>query len=198
VSELRICFLGDSFVNGTGDPECLGWAGRVCRAAQQRGHAITYYNLGIRRETTTGLRGRWDAEVCRRLPPEYDGRLVFSFGVNDTAAEGSGTRVALAESVENARAMLDLARLRYPVLLVGPLPIADAAQTARIAYLSAQFAAVAATLKVPYLEVCAPLRASAVWLAEVAAGDGAHPSAGAYDALSRLVEAWPAWRAWAP
>jgi hypothetical protein len=25
LSEIRICFVGDSFVNGTGDPQCLGW-----------------------------------------------------------------------------------------------------------------------------------------------------------------------------
>ncbi|MDY6901411.1 MAG: lipase, partial [Cyanobacteriota bacterium] len=29
VKEMRICFVGESFINGTGDPECLGWAGRI-------------------------------------------------------------------------------------------------------------------------------------------------------------------------
>jgi hypothetical protein len=28
VVELRLCFLGESFVNGTGDPQCMGWASR--------------------------------------------------------------------------------------------------------------------------------------------------------------------------
>jgi hypothetical protein len=32
--EIRICFIGESFVNGTGDPEFLGWTGRVCRHAE--------------------------------------------------------------------------------------------------------------------------------------------------------------------
>lgn len=32
---MRICFIGDSFVNGTGDPECLGWAGRICVTARK-------------------------------------------------------------------------------------------------------------------------------------------------------------------
>lgn len=26
---MRICFIGDSFVNGTGDDTCLGWVGRI-------------------------------------------------------------------------------------------------------------------------------------------------------------------------
>ncbi|HZC55143.1 MAG TPA: hypothetical protein VE396_03730 [Xanthobacteraceae bacterium] len=30
---IRICFFGDSMVNGTGDDACLGWVGRICAAA---------------------------------------------------------------------------------------------------------------------------------------------------------------------
>jgi len=45
--EIRICFVGESFVNGTGDPEFLGWTGRVCRDAQRKGYEITHYNLGV-------------------------------------------------------------------------------------------------------------------------------------------------------
>jgi lysophospholipase L1-like esterase len=29
-NDIRICFVGDSFVNGTGDETALGWAGRLC------------------------------------------------------------------------------------------------------------------------------------------------------------------------
>jgi hypothetical protein len=43
VTDIRICFIGDSFVNGTGDPLCLGWSGRVCATAIQMGYPITYY-----------------------------------------------------------------------------------------------------------------------------------------------------------
>jgi hypothetical protein len=50
--EVRICFVGESFVNGTGDPECLGWTGRICVGANKKGYDITYYNLGVRRETS--------------------------------------------------------------------------------------------------------------------------------------------------
>jgi lysophospholipase L1-like esterase len=196
MAELRICFLGDSFVNGTGDPEGLGWAGRICQAARRRGHDVTHYNLGIRRETSRELRARWQREVALRLPADSTGRLVFSFGVNDTTAEGSATRVPLAESLANAHAILAEASRRRPTLLVGPPPVADPEQNSRIAHLSGQLAQVAAALAVPYLETCTPLLASAVWLAEVAASDGAHPGAGGYAELASLVDAWPAWQAW--
>jgi lysophospholipase L1-like esterase len=196
MAEMRLCFLGDSFVNGTGDPECLGWPGRLCQAANRDGHVVTYYNLGIRGETSAELRRRWREEVRRRLSSEHDGRLVFSFGVNDTTAAGAATRVALAASLDNGRAILEAARQAYPLLLVGPPPVAGDAHNARIAELSERLARLAGALDVPYLEVCAALRTSRNWLAEVAAGDGAHPGAGGYAELAQLVDRWPAWRAW--
>ena len=198
MAELWVCFLGESFVNGTGDPACLGWAGRLCRAAWRRGHDLTYYNLGIRRETSTELRARWREEAPRRRAAASDCRLVFSFGANDTAVEHARRRVAPAVSLENARAILAEARECYPVLLVGPPPVADTAHTARITRLSDELATVAARLGVPYLDVCARLRASRTWTREVRVGDGAHPGAAGYAALARLVDTWPAWRAWLP
>ena len=48
-SEIRICFIGDSLVNGTGDEAALGWAGRLCAMANESDIPVTYYNLGIRR-----------------------------------------------------------------------------------------------------------------------------------------------------
>ena len=68
MNEVRICFVGESFVNGTGDPECLGWAGRICVNANRKGYDITYYNLGVRRETSSELKNRWLREVSYRLP----------------------------------------------------------------------------------------------------------------------------------
>jgi acyl-CoA thioesterase I len=195
---LRICFFGDSFVNGTGDPAYLGWAGRLCQAARQRGHDVTYYNLGIRRETSGEFRDRWLGEARSRLPPEPDGRLVFSFGVNDTTMEGAATRVGLSQTLLNARLILESAQQAWPALLVGPPPVADETQNGRIAELCDGLGGVAGALSVPYLAVCAPLRATPLWMAEAAAGDGAHPSAGGYATLAALVEAWPAWRAWVP
>jgi hypothetical protein len=33
---IRICFFGDSIVNGTGDDACLGWVGRICSPVYAR------------------------------------------------------------------------------------------------------------------------------------------------------------------
>ncbi|MBE9125172.1 MULTISPECIES: GDSL-type esterase/lipase family protein [unclassified Coleofasciculus] len=193
---VRICFVGDSFVNGTGDPDCLGWTGRICASVCRQGYDITYYNLGIRRETSADIANRWLEEVSRRLPDEYDGRIVFSFGVNDTTIEQGKLRIQLEESVKNAYHILTAAQQLFPVLMVSPPPIADNKQNYRIAKLSEQLALVCHQLDVPYLDVFTPLQASAIWMDEVAANDGAHPSSAGYSKLAELVQDWDAWLAW--
>jgi acyl-CoA thioesterase-1 len=198
VVDVRICFVGDSFTQGTGDDACLGWPGRVCASARARSHAVTFYNLGIRRETTDDIRARWRAEVTPRLVAGVDGRIVFSFGANDATLENGNWRVPPALSEENARAIVARAKLSYPVLVVGPPPAPEADKTARHAELAARYAAVCAKLGVPFLDILEPIKSVDDWWAEVAAGDGIHPGARGYAALAGLVEAWPAWQAWLP
>src|SRR5215472_17715351 len=117
---MRICFIGDSLVNGTGDPTLLGWVGRVCAAGRRRGHDITCYNLGIRGDTTTDIAARWEDESARRLPDGVDGRLIFSFGANDCVTENGTPRVDPERALANARSVLEEARQRHPTLMLGP------------------------------------------------------------------------------
>lgn len=195
-SQIRICFLGESFVNGTGDPECLGWAGRICVNANKKGHDITYYNLGVRRETSTELKARWLREVTYRLPKEYDGRVIFCFGVNDTTIENSKTRVAFEDSLNNVRSILSEAKQLYPVLMVSPLPCTDEEQNQRIANLAEEFALVCQELDVPYLDVFPILEKSDIWIEEAKNYDGAHPRAAGYAELAQIVDNWDAWLNW--
>ncbi len=193
---MRICFVGDSFVNGTGDPACLGWTGRICAALYQKGVALTYYNLGIRRETSADIRARWLDEVLRRLPKAEDGRVVFSFGTNDTTIENGKTRVDFADSLEHTHHILQSAKQLFPVMMVGPPPIADDEQNRQTARINEQFALVCKRLEVPYLDVFTLLQDSEVWRRETAVGDGAHPGAAGYAEFARLVQSWPPWLAW--
>lgn len=199
MTDIRICFVGDSFVNGTGDSSGLGWVGRVCVAAQQASRpaiSLTYYNLGIRRDTSADITRRWHAEVTRRLPPECDGRVVFSFGTNDTTLEGGQPRVDLAQSIQYAQTLLTAACRQFPVLMVSPAPLIDSDQTSRIAQLSHHLKQVCDELAIPYLDVLTPLRRSPIWLHEAQAGDGAHPNAAGYAVYAQLVQHWSAWSDW--
>lgn len=198
MADVRICFIGDSFTQGTGDETSLGWPGRVCATARARGHAVTLYNLGIRRETSDDIRARWRAEVTPRLVAGVDGRIVFSFGANDATIEDGNWRVPAALSAENLRVMLGRALLAHPVLVIGPPPAPEADKTGRHAELAARYAEVCGALNVPFLDIVEPIKSVDAWWEEVADGDGIHPGARGYAALAGLVEAWPAWQAWLP
>ena len=193
---MRLCVFGDSFVNGTGDPERLGWLGRASAGARD----TTIYNLGVRGDTSADIRGRWRQEMDRRLTSADETRLIFAFGVNDCCPDDAGAerRVARDATVANTAAILGEASARWPILMIGPPPIADEAVNARIEDLTGALGATAARAGVPYCDVFRALHADKEWTRDVAAWDGAHPGAAGYSVLARLVMAWPAWRAWFP
>jgi acyl-CoA thioesterase I len=194
---MRICFIGDSFVNGTGDDDCLGWAGRLCSEARQRGRDVTYYNLGIRRDTSADIAARWETEATARLPPGHDGRLVFSFGVNDCVLEiPERSRVLADESVSNACAILSRARARYPILMIGPPCTGEAALDQRIEYVSERIATVCEDFAVSFLSVWPILEGNEVWLEEARQGDGVHPNRGGYLLMYNAILSWQPWRDW--
>ncbi len=196
---MRICFFGDSFVNGTGDDDALGWVGRLVAKARQGGRDVTAYNLGVRRDTSADVAVRWRREARLRLPPECDGRLVFSFGANDCVCDGAddGPRVAHAESLANLQAILEAAGRWLPTLMIGPGIVADdRAANARIRALSTDYAELCGRMGVPYLEICQLLSASPAWSGEALAGDGAHPNRGGYSVVADAVSSWRSWRDW--
>jgi acyl-CoA thioesterase I len=195
---IRICFFGDSIVNGTGDDTCLGWAGRLCASARRRGTDLTYYNLGIRRDTSADVLVRWQAEARARLGDEHDGRLVFSFGANDCCPgdDVGGVRVAPSRALTNANAILQVALAWRPTLMLGPLPLCDAAIDPRIRSLSADFVSLCGGLNVPYLDMFDFVAGSTGWRDGAIAGDGVHPNEGGYSLLAEAIEACSAWRDW--
>jgi acyl-CoA thioesterase I len=195
---IRICFFGDSIVNGTGDDACLGWVGRISSGARRRGIDLTCYNLGVRRETSADVLARWQAEARARLPDQFDGRLVFSFGANDCCPgdDVGGVRVAPSRALANAKAILQVALAWRPTLMFGPLPLCEATVDARIRNLSADFASLCGGLSVPYLDMFDLVASSTVWRDEAIAGDGVHPNEGGYSLVAEAIEACPVWRDW--
>ncbi len=194
---MRICFIGDSFVNGTGDDDCLGWAGRLCSQARRRGRDITLYNLGVRRDTSADIAARWEQEARARLPPEHDGRLVFSFGINDCVHDVAGRpRVAEDQAVVHARSILTRALAWRPTLMIGPPSTADAELDLRVRRLSDRIGLLCHDLRVPFLSSWDHVANSDAWRQEALRGDGVHPNREGYALLFSLVSSWPAWRDW--
>lgn len=195
MEDVRISFIGDSYVNGTGDPQYLGWPGRACAASNGKRAAITCYNLGIRADTSADILRRWQGEVAARRLVPHDARLVFGFGANDCWIIEEQPRVNRADSERNAEEILARAKELLPTLMVGPPPGLDADEHARRCEVSAMLKEVAARVGVPYLDAIAGLGevASETWRAEVRAGDQVHPGAGGYAALAEVVLGWSEW-----
>lgn len=189
----RICFVGDSFVQGTCDPECRGWVGRVASTARAVGFNVTAYNLGVRRDTSRDIFSRWATECAARLPAHCATYVVFSFGVNDTVEEAGGVRVGERDSVANLAAMISAAREKYRVAIVGPPVVADAIQNERILRLCASYEVKAVELGVPYLALAPKLAGNALWLRELAANDGSHPGLAGYDLMAAMIGEWSSW-----
>ncbi len=195
---MRICFIGDSFVNGVGDDEALGWRGRVTAAARKAGRDITAYDLGIRRNTSTDILARWEAEATARLADGFEHRLLFAFGTNDCADDGRGRRrVPLARTLRNAEAILGRAKALAPTLIIGPAPMLDdGAADERIAELEGKLSILCNRLEVPFLPLFERLRHVDAWTRGALHGDGTHPDAGGYALLAGHILDWPAFRDW--
>ena len=195
VEDLRVCFVGDSFVAGIGDPGHLGWVGRLAAWTEGAGQRMSAYNLGVRRDTSADVLARWEHECRPRLPAGCDARVVVSFGVNDTTWVDSGPRVAAADSLTNLRLLLQQLRDRcWPVMVVGPPAVDDQDQNARIRVLDGRFQELCSALEVAYVGLVDVLATDHGWCREVAAGDGAHPGAEGYQRIAEL--AWPSWSSW--
>jgi lysophospholipase L1-like esterase len=192
--DMRLIFIGDSIVAGSGDDECRGWVGRVGTATRRAGVDHTPYNLGIGGDTAGDVLARWDQEVTRRLNPEIENRLVVQVGVNDAR---DGVERPAEESVRDLVAFVAGARgIGLDPLVVGPVPTAQAQESARIGELSRAFAAACADEGAAFVEVHAGLRDNGAFLASLAA-DGYHPDADGYAEIAQVVlhNGWWEWLA---
>jgi len=208
--DLRICFVGDSYVNGSGDERCLGWIGRLCERRFTRRFRLTFYDLGIRGATTGEIRARWKHECLSRFPDGADNRVVLQFGINDVAEiVGAGPRVEEDDSVMNAESIALEAAGSYPTLWVGVPPanvacspmhpgegmVIEFSKGAAIA-LNQRFIASAAKLGVPYLDIQTPLLANHHYMQSLTRGDRMHCDGSGYAIIADLVDNWDAWSTW--
>lgn len=188
-----LCFFGDSLTNGVGDPQALGWAGRLLAAARAAGHDVTGYNLGVRRHSSAAILARFEAEARCRVYEDQPMRLLFSFGVVDALPKAG---LPLEETIANTRQILERSRALGQALFVGPAPAADRRSSEAIAERGTAIATCCRELGVPYLDIFPELQASELYLDELVGGDGIHPGPAGYSHIFRLVNAWDAWRTW--
>ena len=190
--DVRVCVFGDSLVAGVGDSTGLGWVGRVAARTQHTDIQLTAYPLGVRGESTEEIVVRIPLESAARFARGGEHRIVISAGVGDAQRQIPPARSAAALD-------FGLGSTTAPTLVVGPPPLGDAAQTARIAMVDEAFAAVCARWDIPYISVYDRLLRRPTWR-RATAGDGIHPDRAGYAMLSRIVfdGGWATWLSAAP
>ena len=191
--DIRICFIGDSLVNCTGDETCLGWAGRLCMSAIKSGYRVTYYNMGIRRDTSHDILMRLENECLLRLPMTCDARMVISCGVNDTVLENGQSRVKLKNSRNHIQKILTTAKSKYKVIMVGPAPVNDNLQNKRIQELNDIFSNEANLIGIPYIETFSLLEFDDSYRKEISLNDGSHPGSEGYIKLANIIRSSNNW-----
>jgi lysophospholipase L1-like esterase len=202
--DLRVCFIGDSIVLGTGDDELVGWPGRLCRSIRKP--PITVYNLGVRGDTSADVLRRWRAEATWRLPRERRSGGVFGFGLNDCFNDRLRWEAAVGLVVERARRIMHDATLLFPSMFVGPAPVdeerglacgslesVDRGLNGRIEYLNVELKEAARLDGFPYLDVFFSLQRDSKWRDAVGSGDGVHPVGAGYELLAHRVSRWQPW-----
>ena len=192
--DMRLLFIGDSIVAGSGDDECRGWVGRVGTASRRAGVDLTPYNLGIGGDTAGDVRARWRDEVTRRLSDEIENRLVVQVGVNDGR---DGVERPADDSVRDLLEVVEGARgIGLEPLVVGPIPTAQRDESERIGALSRRFADACAGVGAAFVEVHAGLRDNGAFLASLGS-DGYHPDADGYAEIAQVVlhNGWWEWLA---
>ena len=169
-------FFGDSLTLGVNDPSLSGWIGQLCLASGIPVPPATFYNLGARKHSSVAIGKRWKSEVEARLIPESDVRVMFSFGVVDTAAPAGKQNISIEDSVENARKILVDAVETYGksnIVMVSPFPVVNLEHRERIGELSAAYLDMCADYDITYVDIFTRLSQSEPYLNNLS--DGLHP-----------------------
>ena len=192
-TDIRVCFIGDSFTLGTGDVEGLGWAGRVHAAERARGVDLTAYNLGVRGQTGAEIAARAAREIDERILDKGDRRgVVISFGTNDIRLDRP-----VEESAMALEQVLRRAALRgYTAFVMGTPSAAEPELGVLRGQLNMHLEETARRLNAPFLDIRERLADWSAWHHEADVGDGVHPGAGGYARVAEVFGSWTSWRAW--
>lgn len=189
--DMGLCFVGDGFVAGVGDPKALGWVSRVVGRTDGQGASLTSYNLGVRGASSADTMARWRSECPPRWEGRSERRLVIGVGAED-----------VAQGVTTARSRLNLANILDDAsstgiasFVVGPTPTLDSETNARLQVLSDAQADVCGRRRVPFVDCFSPLVAHDQWQSDLAAGDTVHPGQAGYGLIAWLVlnGGWAPW-----
>ncbi|QNT78017.1 GDSL-type esterase/lipase family protein [Entomobacter blattae] len=196
----NLIFIGDSYIEATGDATHIGWCNRVVTFTQKRFPALALTNtlLGVGGNTSADILHRWQKEVQKALQPHTTTRLIFAFGLNDCARKHADQlAIPLTETLQNSESILTEATKTFPCLMIGPAPVReDRRRLEDVKAVSDGLAALCQRLHIPYLSLIPLLQDNPTWQAILHHYDGLHPNEEGYGLMAEIIANWPAWNAW--
>lgn len=173
----RVHFYGDSFTAGEGDPEGLGWVGRLAAGMSK----FEFVNHGVPGAPSSFIVKQW---LAAELDPATRELVVFCFGTNDALLGINEDHTLLM--LENALERSELHGV--PAFVIGPPPIGDdSEQDQTLANLSSMMEMTVTMHGFPFIPTYEALGPGSIWRAEAGAADGTHPGAGGYAELAELL-----------
>ncbi len=102
-----------------------------------------------------------------------------------------------AETLDNAKRVLQEAGSIAPTIMLGPAPtLDDVLVDDRIRTISHDLDVLCAEIGIPFLETFGFVAACPAWRREAKEGDGTHPNREGYAALAEFIWDWPALHCW--
>lgn len=190
MEKINITFIGDSFVEGFGDPTNKGWVKRVCEYSCNNNPnlALNIFNLGIRGETSGDILNRYKAVIKENQLNEKTNILVMSFGTNDCIQYYYGSNLDVTRSTNNLKELILKAKKQFDsILFVLPPAIAEEEINERIKSLIEMYIPILETHKIPYINLYDALLQNEIWQYETATFDGAHPKEKGYTEFAKLI-----------
>lgn len=168
-------FFGDSVTLGVNDTPAGGWVARLAGKAAAAGLPVppdTFYNMGVRKNSSRMILARWEAEFRARTIEGVPSFLLFCFGTVDMAAPKGSPNIPLGESAANAREILLKAGTCGSVAMISAPPVTDEAHCQRLEALCTAYASICSDIRVPFIDIFHPLLNSG-YVRDLA--DGVHP-----------------------
>lgn len=206
----KLVVLGDSGVQGWGDPLEGGWCERLRRHWMELPGAPVVYNLGVRGDGLERLAARLNGEVTRRgeLRRQNPQGILLGIGLNDTARIGriDGRPQLDPEAfLFGMDQLLRQAKALAPVHVIGLTPVLDQAMPyAEVLWYGLEairryeglLEEACLEANVPFLPLLNELLEDPAW-PEWLCSDGLHLNSDGHGQVYRRLRRWPALLDWA-
>lgn len=183
---IHLSVLGDGFVCGQGVAPLQGWASQLMIQTFSDLGPVNVYNLGIPGELSTQVVARLRELAPRRLKGE-DNRLVFSFGLQDTAEHEGRPMLSNQASIDALKHLIVKTRPHFKLLMIGMPPVYDPQRNGWVKRLNSLQHDLCQKAHVPFIDLFSALADDVQYKRSLLATDRVHPDSRGHQKIFDLI-----------